>query len=174
VHSSTRSRTLTLLAFGVLGVLATAGCGTGGSGNSGSAGSCQVQVSGAQGSKPQVTVPDCAAPTTLQTKDVIAGTGAAAKVGDTLLTQYTLLDWGTKKLVQSSYDGGEPFAVAPLGQAQVIQAWNEGLVGMRQGGRRVLVAPPDKAYGAQGEPPDIAPNATLVFVIDAVRVTAAR
>jgi FKBP-type peptidyl-prolyl cis-trans isomerase len=170
------SRTLTLLA--ALGVLATAaGCGSKGNnsaGSTGPAGSCQVQVSGAQGSKPQVTVPDCAAPTTLQSKDVITGTGAAAKAGDTMLTQYTLLDWGTKKLVQSSYNGGEPFAVAPLGRARVIEAWNEGLVGMRQGGRRVLIAPPDKAYGPQGAPPDIPPNATLVFVIDAVRVTAAR
>lgn len=166
--SAARSLALTLLTLGVL----TAGCGSK-SANSGEPGSCQVQVSGAQGSKPQVTVPDCAAPTALETRDVITGTGAAAKPGDTLLTQYTLVDWSTKKLIQSSYDGGQPFPVTPLGQAQVIPAWNEGLVGMKQGGRRVLIAPPDKAYGPAGVPPDIQPNATLVFVIDAVKVTAA-
>ena len=59
-----------------------------------------------------------------------------------------------------------PFAVDPVGEAQVIDGWNEGLVGAKVGSQVVLVIPPDKGYGEQGSPPNIPANATLVFVID--------
>jgi peptidylprolyl isomerase len=178
-----RSR-LTLTALTAVAVLA-AGCGgsksgSAGSGASGSgpagSGGCEVQVSGAQGSKPQVTVPDCAAPGTLQSKDLIAGTGdAAVKAGDTVLVNYTLYGWEGKKLVQSSYDTGQPFPVQSVGNAQVIEGWNKGLIGMKQGTRRLLVVPASLGYADQGTPDGaIKPNEALVFVIDAVSVTPAR
>jgi peptidylprolyl isomerase len=174
VRFSRTSRALTMLA--ALGVLA-AGCGDDKkTGNAGSAGgSCEVQVSGDQGKKPDVTVPSCAAPTTLQTKDLIAGTGDPVKAGDTVLVNYTLYGWDGKKLVQSSYDSGQPFPVQSVGNAQVIAGWNQGLIGIRQGTRRLLVVPASLGYADQGTPDgSIKPNEALVFVVDAVSVTPAR
>ena len=63
-----------------------------------------------------------------------------------------------------------PFTVAPLGRASVISGWNQGLVGAKVGGRRLLVIPPDLGYGAQGASGVIAPNETLVFVVDVVGI----
>jgi peptidylprolyl isomerase len=154
--------------------LLAAGCGSDTKQPSG-AGGCEVQVSGDQGKKPDVTVPNCAAPTALQTKDLIAGTGEPVKDGDTVEVNYTLYGWDGKKLVQSSYDGGQTFPVQDVGHAQVIDGWNKGLVGLKQGGRRLLVVPPDLGYGAQGTPDgSIKPNEALVFVIDAVAVRPAQ
>jgi peptidylprolyl isomerase len=68
----------------------------------------------------------------------------------------------------ASWDGGQPFTTQIPGQ--VIEGWNRGLLGMREGGRRKLTIPPRLAYGPQGSPPDIAPNETLVFVIDLVKL----
>jgi peptidylprolyl isomerase len=134
-----------------------------------------VQVSGPQGSKPQVTVPACAAPTTLQVNDLIAGTGDPVKAGDTVTVHYTLYGWDGKSLVQSSYDTGQPFPVQSVGNAQVIDGWNQGLVGIKQGARRLLVVPAALGYGAQGTPDgSIKPNEALVFVVDAVQVAPAR
>lgn len=167
-----------LAALAALATVLAAGCGndktsstTGGSG-----GGCEVQVSGEQGKKPEVTVPACAAPAALQSKDLIAGSGdVAVKAGDTVLVNYTLYGWDGKKLVQSSYDAGQPFPVQSVGNAQVIAGWNQGLVGMKQGTRRLLVVPASLGYGAQGTPDgSIRPNEALVFVIDAVSVTSAR
>lgn len=157
----------------LVGVLAlsllTAACGD----NKDQAGSggCDVQVSGAANAKPTITVPNCNPPTTLQTKDIIVGTGPEATLGANAMMHYTLVDWATKGELQSSYDGGQPFPLQNIGQAQVIDAWNEGLVGIKQGGRRLLVSPPDKAYGNAGH--ELA-GKTLVFVVDAVQVTAPR
>ena len=68
-------------------------------------------------------------------------------------------------ILDASWDGGDPFTF-PLGAGRVIPGWDQGVPGMKVGGRRQLVIPPDLAYGAQGYPPDIAPNETLVFVVD--------
>ena len=152
----------------------TTGGSSGPSGSGGSGGGCEVWVSGDQGRKPEVTVPDCAAPTALQSKDLIAGSGNAVKAGDTVLVNYTLYGWQGRKLVQSSYDTGQPFPVQSVGNAQVIAGWNQGLVGMKQGTRRLLVVPAPLGYGDQGTPDgSIRPNEALVFVIDAVSVTPA-
>ncbi|GHF38125.1 peptidylprolyl isomerase [Amycolatopsis bartoniae] len=128
-----------------------------------------VKVTGAFGAKPTVTIPDtCAAPTKLLTKDLTPGTGAAAKAGSQLQVDYDLVTWSDKVDQQNSFGtGGFPVT---LGEGSVIQGWEEGLVGVKQGGRRLLVIPPDKGYGAQGNQ-SIKPNETLVFVVDAVKVT---
>jgi peptidylprolyl isomerase len=69
----------------------------------------------------------------------------------------------------ASWNHGQPFSF-PLGQGQVIPGWDQGVEGMKIGGRRQLVIPPDLGYGAQGSPPTIPPNSTLVFVVDLLKV----
>jgi peptidylprolyl isomerase len=172
-------RTLTVLAALSLAMVGcsstTDGAATGVSTASGTGAGCEVQVTGAQGSKPQVTVPDCPAPTTLQVKDLIAGTGVPVKAGDGVTVHYTLYGWDGRSLVQSSYDTGQPFPVQDVGKAQVIDGWNQGLVGIKQGARRLLVVPAALGYGDRGTPDgSIKPNEALVFVVDAVQVTPAR
>jgi len=134
-----------------------------------------VQVSGAFGSKPTITIPDtCTPPAQQLSKDLVPGTGAAVKAGDTVATYYDLVTWSDKQEVDSSWahQPFQPFPVSPVGQAPVIQGWNDGLVGMKQGGRRLLIIPPDKGYGPSGNQ-GIKGNETLVFVVDAVTVSAA-
>lgn len=129
-----------------------------------------VQVTGQFGSKPTVTIPDtCSAPTTLLTKDLQPGTGTTARDRSGLQVNYDLYTWSDKVDQQNSFATGA-FPLT-LGDGSVIEGWDEGLVGIRQGGRRLLIIPPDKGYGASGNQ-TIKPNETLVFVVDAVRVTA--
>ena len=118
---------------------------------------------------PTVKLPTGSPPTQLQVKDLKTGTGAEAKAGDQVSVQYigVLYDNGNK--FDASYDRGQPFSFK-LGGGQVIPGWDQGVAGMKVGGRRELIIPPDLAYGAQGQPPTIPPNATLVFVIDLVSV----
>jgi peptidylprolyl isomerase len=160
------------LAAVAVAAVALAGCGKHDPPSTPAAGSggCEVQVSGAAGAKPTVTVPHCTPPTQLVKKDVIAGTGTAVAAGQTAVVQYVGLSWSTGSQFDASWDSGQPFPVQNLGQAQVIDGWNEGLIGMKQGGRRLLVIPPDKGYGASGQGP-IKANETLVFVVDLVQVT---
>jgi peptidylprolyl isomerase len=115
--------------------------------------------------KPTVEVPDGPPPDKLEVEDLKEGTGPAAKTGDELSVNYVgvLYDGGDE--FDNSYDRGQPFDFK-LGGGNVIQGWDEGLVGMKKGGQRRLIIPPDLAYGAQGQPPTIPPDATLVFVID--------
>jgi peptidylprolyl isomerase len=80
---------------------------------------------------------------------------------------YTLLTWSQGEVVESSWDGGSP-ATFPL--ANVIAGWQQGIPGMKVGGRRLLVIPPDLGYGAQGAGDAIGPNETLVFVVDVVGI----
>jgi peptidylprolyl isomerase len=118
---------------------------------------------------PTIQLPTGAAPTQLEVKDLKTGNGAEAKAGDQVSVQYigVLYDNGSK--FDSSYDHGQPFSFK-LGGGNVIPGWDQGVAGMKVGGRRELIIPPDLAYGAQGQPPTIPPNATLVFVIDLVSV----
>lgn len=118
--------------------------------------------------KPTVTVPDGAPPATLQITDITVGTGAEAVAGSTVLVQYVGVSWSTKVEFDASW-GGQPLTFV-IGSGQVIPGWDQGVAGMRVGGRRELVIPPDLAYGAEGRLPDIVPNETLVFVIDLVVV----
>jgi peptidylprolyl isomerase len=115
--------------------------------------------------KPVVAIPAGGTPKSLTIKDIVPGTGPAAKKGDTVSVQYVGSSWSTGAQFDSSWDRGQPFSV-PLGKGQVIPGWDKGLVGMKAGGRRLLVIPPNLAYGAQGQPPKIGANETLAFVID--------
>jgi peptidylprolyl isomerase len=116
-------------------------------------------------SKPKVTVPKGAAPKKLVIKDLIKGTGAAAKAGDPLTMNYVGVLYKNGKQFDASYDRGQPFPFQ-LGAGQVIPGWDQGIVGMKVGGRRELIIPPALGYGAAGAPPSIPANATLVFVVD--------
>ena len=118
---------------------------------------------------PTVKLPTGPAPTQIVVKDLKTGTGAAAKSGDQVSVQYigVLYDNGSK--FDSSYDHGQPFPFK-LGGGQVIPGWDQGVAGMKVGGLRELIIPPNLAYGAQGQPPTIPPNATLVFVIGLVKI----
>ncbi|WP_436496904.1 FKBP-type peptidyl-prolyl cis-trans isomerase [Actinokineospora sp. HUAS TT18] len=129
-----------------------------------------VKVAGAAGTKPTITVPTtCAPPKTLIVKDLVPGTGKEVVKGSTMLTHYLLVTWSNKAEKDSSWSRNQPFPLENVGQAAVIDGWNEGLVGIKQGGRRLLIVPPDKGYGADGGG-RMTPNETLVFVIDAVEV----
>ena len=115
--------------------------------------------------KPVVAIPAGGTPSKLTIKDIVPGTGRAAKKGDTVSVQYVGSSWSTGAEFDASWDKGQPFSF-PLGQGQVIPGWDKGVVGMKPGGRRLLVIPPELGYGAQGSPPKIAANETLAFVVD--------
>jgi peptidylprolyl isomerase len=130
----------------------------------------QVQVGGAEDlkSKPEIKVPDALPPDKLQSKDLVDGKGAKAAKGDNVTVQYVGVAWSTGSEFDASWESGKPFDFE-LGKGQVIQGWDEGVAGMREGGRRLLVIPAEQAYGAQGQSPSIGPNETLVFVVDLVK-----
>lgn len=108
-------------------------------------------------------------PSGLKWADLEVGSGAEVTPGSTTDMHYT--GWLTDgEMFDSSIDRGETFPVENVGSAPVIPGWNEGLVGMKEGGRRVLVIPPQLGYGERGFPGAIPPSATLVFVVDAVKV----
>jgi hypothetical protein len=103
----------------------------------------------------------------LQTYDIVEGTGTVARSGDRLVVHYTgVLPDGT--VFDSSLNRGEPFSFV-LGAGGVIQGWDQGLAGMREGGRRLLAIPPSLGYGASGNGP-IPPNATIIFEVQLLQV----
>lgn len=157
---------LTLSAF-----LATGLAACGGDEDNSAAGPCDVKVDGGANQKPTVTIPDnCDPPADLKTRDVSQGSGPAAKEGDAVEVNYLGVAWSTKAQFDSSWNPGrKPYVVRPLGQAQVITGWNQGLVGAKVGGRRLLVIPPSLGYGDRGQGP-IKANETLVFVVDVVSI----
>lgn len=116
--------------------------------------------------KPDVPVPVGPPPTSLQTQDLVVGTGTEAKPGDTVTVQYVGVACSTGKQFDASWDRGQP-ANFPL--SQVIPGWQQGIPGMKEGGRRLLLIPPELAYGTEGRP-GIAPDESLVFVVDLVKV----
>jgi peptidylprolyl isomerase len=128
-----------------------------------------IKVAGAANQHPTITVPkNCSAPTKLIVKDLAPGSGPAAQKGAALSANYALSAWSTGQEVETSY-GQQPLDVPTVGSG-LIEAWNQGLVGMKQGARRLIVAPPDLAYAGSGNELQ---DETLVFVIDAVKVTPA-
>jgi peptidylprolyl isomerase len=115
--------------------------------------------------KPKIGKPSGKPPAKLTVVDIVKGTGAAAQAGDTLTVDYAGNSWSTGTEFDASWKTGQPFPVT-LGQGSVIQGWEQGLLGIKQGGRRMLVIPPEQGYGATGSGDKIKPNETLIFVID--------
>lgn len=121
------------------------------------------------GSKPAIGKPTGDPPAALQSRDIVKGKGKKAESRDTVTVQYVGVSWSTGKQFDASWDRGQPFKFQ-LGAGMVIPGWDQGVAGMRVGGRRQLIIPPDLAYGPQGQPPDIGPSETLVFDIDLLKV----
>jgi FKBP-type peptidyl-prolyl cis-trans isomerase len=119
--------------------------------------------------KPSEGTPQPPPPTKLETVDTQVGTGREAKTGDTVHVQYTGTLMNGKKF-DSSYDhGGTPFKFT-LGKGEVIKGWDQGVPGMKVGGKRKLRIPPELGYGDKGSPPDIAPGAGLLFDVELVSI----
>jgi peptidylprolyl isomerase len=118
--------------------------------------------------KPEIPKPRGTPPTKLVIKDIVKGKGRTATSGRNVTVQYVGVSWSTGRQFDATWDNGQPFQFQ-LGAQMVIPGWDRGVAGMKEGGRRELIIPPDLAYGAQGQP-GIPPNETLVFVIDLLRV----
>jgi peptidylprolyl isomerase len=122
--------------------------------------------------KPAIPKTDGLPPEKLVVKDVVPGKGKAATAGAKVQVKYVGVSYSTDKEFDTNWKAGaEPFdATLAEGPTGVIKGWIQGIPGMKEGGRRLLVVPPDLAYGVQGSPPAIAPYETLVFVIDLKKV----
>jgi peptidylprolyl isomerase len=120
-------------------------------------------------SKPEITIPDGPPPAELVVEDLTVGEGAEAVAGTTCTMQYVGHAWSTGTQFDASWDRGEPFTFG-LGAGMVIAGWDQGVAGMRVGGRRKLTIPPHLGYGARGAGGAIKPNETLVFVVDLLAV----
>jgi FKBP-type peptidyl-prolyl cis-trans isomerase len=119
--------------------------------------------------KPAAGKPAVPNPKSLETEDTTPGKGREAKTGDTVHVQYTGTLMNGEKF-DSSYDhGGDPFKFT-LGKGEVIKGWDQGVVGMKVGGKRRLRIPPELGYGANGSPPKIPANAGLVFDVELVSI----
>ena len=118
--------------------------------------------------KPSEAPPEPPGPDKLESVDDVVGTGREAKSGDTVKVHYTGTLMSGKKF-DSSRDRGEPFEFK-LGGGNVIKGWDQGVVGMKVGGKRRLTIPFDLAYGEQGSPPNIPPKAALKFDIELLEV----
>ena len=119
--------------------------------------------------KPEVDFPGGQPPADLQITDIREGNGAEAKAGDTVSVHYVGVAWSNGEEFDSSWNRGTPLSFQ-LGAGQVIPGWDNGVQGMKVGGRRQLVIPAHLAYGDQGAGGVIAPGETLVFVCDLVGV----
>ena len=119
-----------------------------------------------QGEAPTIGAPSGPAPAELVKKDILAGSGTEAQSTSTITFHYTLMTWSNGALIESSWNGGAPVT---LPMSNLIVGWQQGIPGMKVGGRRLLVIPPEIGYGAQGSGP-IGPNETLLFVIDLLGV----
>jgi peptidylprolyl isomerase len=154
-------RVLGLIVFSALAVVIVGVVLVGRGGDSDEGAGAAVDTS----TKPVVEVPEGPPPDELVVEDIVTGEGEEAKAGDQVTVNYVGVDYETGEQFDASWDRGQAFPFK-LGAGQVIPGWDQGVEGMKVGGRRRLVIPPELAYGAQGAPPDIGPNATLVFVVD--------
>jgi peptidylprolyl isomerase len=119
--------------------------------------------------KPTVEIPDGAPPAGLQVEDLVVGDGAEAVAGTTCTMHYVGHSWSTGRQFDASWDRGDAFSFR-LGAQMVIAGWDQGVAGMKVGGRRRLTIPPELGYGSRGAGGVIAPGETLVFVVDLLRV----
>ena len=154
----------------LLGVVALGGCSDEGSvKTSDSSGTPAApndgwgERAGTRDGAPTITAPDGPAPQDLVTTDVTIGEGAELQSGQLAVVDYIGANYSNGVVFDASY-GRAPFSVK-IGEGKVIKGWDQGLVGMRVGGRRQLVIPPDLAYGDQSQG-DIGPNETLIFLVD--------
>jgi peptidylprolyl isomerase len=127
--------------------------------------SSQIKPPAALATKPVVKPPSGPPPSGLVTKDLVKGTGKAASDGSTITVNYVGILYKGGKEFDSSWKRGQP-ATFSLENGKLISGWTQGIPGMRVGGRRELIVPAELAYGKQGQPPTIPPNAPLVFVVD--------
>lgn len=149
--------------------LSLAGCGSeSDSSSEGSTSDAAAAPEESTSTKPKVVVPSGSAPQELETRELVEGTGPVAKAGDAVTVQYVGVDYKTGAQFDASWDRGEPFTFA-LGAGEVIAGWDQGVAGMKVGGRRELIVPPNLGYGSEQVGP-IAPNSTLVFVVDLLAV----
>jgi peptidylprolyl isomerase len=120
--------------------------------------------------KPEVDFPDHGAPTELVIEDLIVGAGREVQVGDTVSAHYVGVAFSTGEEFDASWNRGAPLDFR-VGVGQVIQGWDQGLPGMKTGGRRRLEIPADLAYGDRGAGSAIAPGESLIFVVDLLAVS---
>jgi peptidylprolyl isomerase len=118
-------------------------------------------------SKPEVDFPDGAPPAELEITDIRPGGGKTAKAGDTVRVHYVGVAFSTGEEFDASWNRGEPLSFR-LGAGQVISGWDQGIAGMKVGGRRKLVIPPHLGYGDRGAGGSIKPGETLIFICDLV------
>jgi peptidylprolyl isomerase len=126
-------------------------------------------VTSNQPEKPEIDFPDTPPPGDLQVTDVTAGEGAEATAGKTVSVHYVGVAHSTGEEFDASYNRGEPLSFR-LGSGQVISGWDQGVQGMKVGGRRQLVIPPHLGYGDRGAGGVIKPGETLIFVVDLIDV----
>lgn len=142
---------------------------TSGAGVDSTAGYPGIEVTGEAGSQPEIALaPDFAPATELGVVDLVEGTGDPVGPDSSVTVQYVGMGQQSRAVFDSSWEAGQPITFA---LDQVISGWSEGLVGMRNGGRRLLVIPGSLAYGPNGYPPVIAADETLVFVVDLIDQT---
>src|SRR5882672_4230150 len=119
--------------------------------------------------KPTIDVPEGDPSYQLELDDIEQGEGAEATPGNVVEVHYVGVAWSTGEEFDASWDRGDTFKFG-LGKGQVIQGWDQGVAGMKVGGRRRITIPPTLGYGKRGAPPVIKPDETLVFVVDLVAV----
>ena len=119
--------------------------------------------------KPTVTIPQEAPPAELVKTDIIVGTGDEAVKGKNVSVHYVGVAWSNGQEFDASWNRGDAFEFR-LGAGQVIQGWDDGVAGMKVGGRRQLTMPPDMGYGSRGAGGVIKGGETLVFVVDLLNV----
>ena len=119
--------------------------------------------------KPEIDFPDGPPPSDLQIEELREGEGAEATPGRTAVVHYVGVAFSSGEEFDASWNRGEPFAF-PLGAGAVIAGWDRGVAGMKVGGRRRLVIPPQLGYGDRGAGAVIAPGETLIFVVDLLDV----
>ena len=124
----------------------------------------------APSSKPDVSVPGGTPPADLQIEDLETGEGAEAAAGSKVSVHYVGVSWSSGRQFDASWDRGSPFSFN-LGAGQVIAGWDQGVAGMKVGGRRRLTIPPHLGYGDRGAGGAIKPGETLVFVVDLLGVS---
>jgi len=119
--------------------------------------------------KPSITIPQTDAPTELVATDIVVGAGDEATKGRNVSVHYVGVAWSNGRQFDASWDRNEPFEFR-LGAGQVISGWDEGVAGMRIGGRGQLIIPPHMGYGSRGAGGVIKGNETLVFIVDLLNV----